>query len=378
MQPEDAASELRAIANKTLPFYDDYEQIVLNNLPLIDVRAPVEYNAGAFINSVNLPLLNDEERHSVGIAYKKEGNLGAVALGHKLLSPYKKERVSAWQAFKRANPTALLYCFRGGQRSQIAQSWLDDAGVTIERIKGGYKRFRNYLMQQSELISQQSETLIIGGYTGTGKTLLIHKLQNAIDLEGLANHRGSAFGKQVSKQPAQIAFENALGYALIQHNHQAHKHLIIEHESHNVGRLFIPKPVYDNLMQGSLIILQAPLEIRTEIIFDEYVTQALLAYKNIDESEGENRWFSDANSALDKIQKRLGHERHRSIKRAFGTAFEQQQQRNDYSAHKAWITELLRDYYDPMYNYQLKKSTIPVIFKGDASEIEAYLKALEQ
>ena len=257
-----------------LPLIDDFRAIVLENRPLIDVRAPVEFEKGAFPGAVNLPLLNDEERRLIGIRYKENGNTAAVELGKELIGPVKDERVEAWKAFVQSHPVAYLYCFRGGQRSQISQMWMAEENITIPRLKGGYKAFRNFLINESERISSEAETIIIGGRTGSGKTLLIHQLDNAVDLEGLANHRGSSFGRFITPQPPQIDFEDALAYALVRHEAKEDRHLVIEHESHNIGRVYIPKPIYENFEQGGLVILVKPLQERTEITYHEYVTVA--------------------------------------------------------------------------------------------------------
>jgi len=369
--------EIEAIKRKNLPLTSDFRRIVLENRPLIDVRAPVEFEKGAFPGAVNLPLMTDEERRQVGIRYKASGNAAAVALGRQLVGPHKPERVAAWADFVRAHPDAWLYCFRGGQRSQIAQAWLEEAGITLPRLQGGYKAFRNFLMHESERVSAEADTLIISGRTGTGKTLLIRQLRNAVDLEAVANHRGSSFGRHITPQPSQIDFEDRLAYALIRHEAKGCRHLVIEHESHNVGRVYIPKPVYDHFMEGSLIILTAPMEERVGIIFDEYVTRALDDYRSVYGSQGDSRWFEDANAGFDRIRKRLGDERYRQIKSLFAGAFAEQQHRGETAGHRPWIRMLLRDYYDPMYDYQITKSPLTVLFRGNEKEVLDYVRNRE-
>ena len=360
-----------------LPLTDDFRAIVLANRPLIDVRAPVEFEKGAFPGAVNLPLLNDEERRLIGIRYKEAGNTEAVELGKELIGPVKDERVKVWKAFVQANPDAYLYCFRGGQRSQISQMWMAEENITIPRLKGGYKAFRNFLIEDSERISEEAETIIIGGRTGSGKTLLIHQLNNAVDLEGIANHRGSSFGRFITPQPAQIDFEDALSYALIRHEAEGHRHLVIEHESHNIGRVYIPKPVFENFEQGGLVILVTPLEERTEITYHEYVTVALDEYRQQFGNEGDQQWFEDANAGIDRIKRRLGSERYTQIKVLLANAFAKQLQTGETERHKPWITMLLQDYYDPMYDYQIEKSPIPILFRGNAEEVLAFIRSRE-
>lgn len=363
------------LSENDLPLVEDFRAVVLQNHPLIDVRAPVEFNGGAFPGAANLPLLSDEERRQVGICYKHSGNAAAVRLGEKLVSgPIKAERISAWKTFAQRHPDAFLYCFRGGQRSQISQMWLAQAGVTIPRLKGGYKAFRNFLIRESERISTASHTITIGGRTGSGKTLLLKKLGNAIDLEALANHRGSSFGAQLCPQPTQIDFENSLAYALIRHEAAGHSRLVIEDESRNVGRVYVPKPVFEHFHTGQFILLETPLEERIAITYDEYVVRALDIYRKAFGETGAQYWFDDLGRKLAKIRKRLGNERYARIKDLMAAAYAKQERNGGTEGHKTWITRLLREYYDPMYDYQLQKIDHAVIFRGSAEEIAAWIR----
>ena len=358
-----------------LPLTDDFYHIVVENRPLIDVRAPVEFADGAFPGAVNLPLMNNEERHLIGIRYKEAGNAAAVALGKALIDGEPRaERTAAWKAFVEAHPDAYLYCFRGGQRSEIAQGWLAEAGVTIPRLKGGYKAFRRYLMERSEEIAQRMPTIIIGGRTGSGKTLLLPKVKESIDLEGLARHRGSSFGRTLSGQPTQIDFENALAYRLIQAEAAGYARFVIEHESRNIGRVYIPKGVYEGLMQGEMILLETPMAERVDTIHAEYVEEALREYRERFGDEGMMRWYEDAQRGLERIQRRLGHERYRELHHLLEEANIRHRTHDDSSGYKPWIEALLRYYYDPMYDYQLEKSEIPVIFSGDREAVISYLE----
>ena len=361
----------------SLPLSDDFLSIVLNETPLLDVRAPVEFNKGKFINTTNLPILEDEERRLVGTKYKEKGNEAAVKLAESLIkNEGKEERVAKWKAYLEKNPNAKLYCFRGGQRSGISQTWLDEAGINITRLKGGYKAFRNFLMQQTEDISAITPTFILGGRTGSGKTILLKKLENAIDLEALANHRGSSFGRFVNPQPSQIDFENNLAYKLIQFHHKGFNNLILEHESHNIGRTFIPKPVYDNFMKGKLIILETPLDERAEITYDEYVTSALKDYENVYDEKCLEIWAEDVNAGLQRIKKRLGNQLFTELNNMFNHALTQHKTPEAKELYKEWIKKLLTEYYDPMYDYQLEKTTIPIIFRGDEKAVITFISKL--
>lgn len=353
---------------------DDFRSIVLNNTDLLDVRADIEYVKGAFEDSTNIPILSDEERHLVGTEYKKNGNAAAVLLAQNLIKEEgKQQRVKQWLEYLDAHPNALLYCFRGGQRSGIAQNWLKEAGVNIVRLKGGYKAFRTFLMDESLRISAKSKIFILGGYTGSGKTVLLQDIKNAIDLEGIANHKGSSFGNYVSKQPSQINFENNLAYSLIQFEEKNYKSLVIEHESHNIGRAFIPKEVYTNLMDGELIILERPIEERIEISYEEYVLKAQKEYIARYKEEGVLKWTEDVSKGLGKIKKRLGDENYRMINELFVLAGTMQDEVKKEELYKKFIGALLEKYYDPMYQYQIDNTSIPLVFKGNAEEIMEFL-----
>ena len=361
-----------------LPLSDDFLSIVLDETPLIDVRAPVEFHKGAFINATNLPILTDEERRLVGTEYKHAGNAAAVQLAESLIKNEGKERrVAMWQEFLRKNPDAKLYCFRGGQRSKISQEWLKEAGIDITRLKGGYKAFRNYLIQQMQTISAATPTLILGGRTGSGKTILLNKLQNSIDLEAIANHRGSSFGSFVNSQPSQIDFENNLAYKLIQFHHKDFNKLVLEHESHNIGRAFIPKPVYENFMQGELVLLQTPLDVRAKITYEEYVESAIEEYEGIYQDEGVHKWAENVKAGLARIRKRLGNELYTQLSQLFDEAYSKHSQAEAKALYLEWITLLLERYYDPMYDYQIKKSPIPVVFQGDEDAVLEFITDLK-
>ncbi|ADN08295.1 tRNA 2-selenouridine(34) synthase MnmH [Sulfurimonas autotrophica] len=361
-----------------LPLSDDFLSIVLNETPLLDVRAPIEFNKGKFINAVNIPILDDEERRLVGTKYKEAGNAAAIELAESLIKNEGKEkRVALWQEYLKENPDAKLYCFRGGQRSGISQEWLKEANIDITRLKGGYKAFRNFLIQQTEEISAVTPTLILGGPTGSGKTILLNKLQNAIDLEGIANHRGSSFGSFTNAQPSQIDFENNLAYKLIQFHHKDFNKLVLEHESHNIGRTFIPKPVYDNFMQGELVLLQTPLDVRARITYEEYVVSALREYEMLYNDAGLQKWAENVKAGLKRIQKRLGNQLYTQLTYLFDEAYFIHTQSEAKALYIEWITLLLERYYDPMYDYQIQKSPIPIVFQGDEQSVLDFIKKQE-
>ena len=157
--------------------------LIKNKTPLIDLRAPIEFSSGTVPTSINLPILFDEERSIVGKTYNDQGQQAAKDIGYNLVSgKLKEQRVAAWKEFLDDNPNSKLYCARGGERSKIAQNWLKEVGINIERVDGGFKALRNTCMDILETASNdQKEWIIIAGKTGSAKTKIINKFKNGID-----------------------------------------------------------------------------------------------------------------------------------------------------------------------------------------------------
>lgn len=361
-----------------LPQSTAFKDIVLNNTPLIDVRAPVEFDKGAFPHAVNLPIMNDEERHLIGIKYKQEGNTEAVKLGEKLVSgDIRASRVKAWLDFMAKNPKAMLYCFRGGQRSEISQMLIAGEQKNIVRLKGGYKAFRNYLIDAIEDAPTHFKPLILGGHTGSGKTILLHKIQNAIDLEGIANHRGSSFGRKTTEQPTQINFENTLAYSLIQKLDLGFKTLIFEDEGAFIGRVYLPSNFANYLREAPLVILETPIEERIKITFNEYIVKGQESYENTFGKGYLELWIQDIQYAMKRIKKRLGGLRYERLCGIFDSAVGIQTVSGSLDAYKELIAYLLTEYYDPMYDYQIKKNASRIVFRGSSAQIEHYFNTIK-
>ena len=329
--------------------------------PLIDVRAPIEFKKGSLPTSVNLPILLDDERHQVGKTYKKFGSGPATDLGFNLVSgDLKEKRVKKWLNFISDNPSAQIYCARGGQRSKIAQEWIAEKGVSIPKIEGGFKSLRNECLNFIEkACSDEKKWIVIAGMTGTNKTGIISLLNNGIDLEGLANHRGSAFGGFETPQPSPINFENSLACNYVQIKN---KTIIFEDESRTIGRLVIPEKFYNRIISSEIVIINEPIDVRVDHIYKEYVHDALVNHTNDDLK----RKLSDQ---LSKISKRLGRDNFIKINEQIQIAF----QKDSRESHHIWIYELLTNYYDKMYHYQLEKKKDRCIFSGSWEEVKKYL-----
>lgn len=366
--------------NIDLPQNDDFRSLFLNNTPLLDVRAPIEFNQGAFPYTENFPLMNDEEREAIGTQYKKLGQDEAMKLGHQLIQgEIKAERVKYWEQFIKQHPNGILYCFRGGMRSKLSQQWIyEKTGIMYPRVKGGYKAMRRFLIDELEASTQRIEPIILGGRTGIGKTIFLKKLRQQVDLEGLFHHRGSVFGKHVTPQPSQIDIENALSIKLLKLQHQGHTQIVLEDEGSNIGSRRIPESLIKKMKQSPIVMLEASIDERINITYQEYIIDALEEYLSFyGDEQGFRLWTKQLLDAIDKIQRRLGGLRHKELKTLLNSAIQQQVSGNT-EAHKRWIKVLLVDYYDPMYDYQLSKNKERVTFKGEQDEVFNYLKEKHQ
>ncbi len=356
-----------------LPEIDDFQSIFQDDIPLIDTRAPVEFERGSFPCSSNIPLMDNDERHLVGIEYKKNGRNSAIELGRRLVSGDNKEaKLNAWLNFIKKNPNGALYCYRGGLRSEIVQQWIfDSTGISYPRIKGGFKYMRNYLVKELEQIIKSNKIVILGGKTGCGKTALLNQFKNSIDLEGLANHRGSAFGKKLFPQPSQIAFENALAIEFLYQRNNLF--LVLEDEGSNIGKLYLPTNLKNKALQSDLVILCASINERIQSSLKTYVVDMLGEFIQKDNENGFGKFEVYWKDSLFKIKKRLGGLRYVTLLNMLNKALETHKKLNEIDLYIPLIEALLVDYYDPMYDYQIKKKKSRIIFKGDSASVIDYL-----
>ena len=327
----------------------------------IDVRAPCEFRKGHLPNSVNLPILDDLERDLVGKAYKKHGKERAVNLGHELCSGARKSKLlQDWVAEINKKSSLSLLCLRGGLRSQIASKWLQEIGETIYPVEGGYKALRQTCL--SLLEKPDKKFWIIGGKTGSGKTEIIKSLSNSIDLEGRASHRGSAFGGQRKEQPSLSTFENYLARDYLGLDRNS---LVLEDEGRSIGSVSIPSSWFELMGASPIALVKLDLEDRVARIKAEYVDNALKEYS--DDSVAVQKLHERYQESARKIAKRLGADNLATLQVLIEEAFLEKREHND------WIEYLLSNYYDPMYEYQLKRKRERIVFSGDGVAVREFL-----
>lgn len=327
---------------------EELKTLFLNKTPLIDVRSPGEFLEGKIPFSINLPIMNDEERALVGTCYKKQGQAAAIKLGHELVSgKVKEERIERWRECIRKNPETEVFCFRGGLRSQITCEWI---GLGKKPVSGGYKRLRRYFLSWLDE-SPLPDLLRIGGPTGSHKTDFIKHVDH-LDLEKLAHHRGSAFGN-LGPQPTQITFENEVALELMK---LAGKRIIIEDESATLGKIAVPRRLFQHLRQSPMLVLEIPLEKRVQNIFESYV-------------KGRPEEFFL--TSLERIQRSLGGVNYQKINSEMKEAFSKSE---EFSHHEGWIRSLLVDYYDPHYLRDIARQGDLILKRGNAAELLEWLR----
>ncbi|GHB33236.1 tRNA 2-selenouridine(34) synthase MnmH [Salinicola rhizosphaerae] len=337
-------------------------ELSLLGRPLIDVRAPIEFAAGALPGAVNLPLMDDAERREVGIRYKQAGQASAVDLGNELVSGERREaRLAAWERAISDHPESVLYCFRGGMRSKISQQWLAARGHPLPRIRGGWKAMRNRLIEALEAHSA-APLLLIAGLTGCAKTALVNELASGVDLEGHARHKGSAFGQHPLVGPSQIDFEHGLALDLM----RLPRARVVEDESQRIGRLAIPATFWQAMKAAPCIRVEMPLEWRLEQIRKDYIDDLRALYRrDYGDHLGELLFRKQLSGALRRLGKRLGSERLGRLVAAQQRAFDAHRDGVGSVAHEAWLAPLLQEYYDPMYRHQIDNQPRPTLHVGD-------------
>ncbi len=319
--------------------------------PLIDARSEGEFAQSHIPRAVNIPILNNLERIEVGTLYKERGSEEATVKGFELVGP--RFHLILKETLKRfPEKRIILYCWRGGMRSQILSWLLDMVGFEVYRLKGGYKTYRTY---SYGLVRKQWDFIILGGKTGTGKTRLLKKMQGkgeqVIDLERLAKHKGSSFG--AIGQPAQPTveqFENKLAEDLRKLNPE--NPIWVENESRKIGRVILPDLFYQQMLEAPLIDIVKSEEERIKLIQEEYATLPA----------------DDLILAVLRLKKRLGGLR---TSQAIEAIVE--------GNHESWIANMLI-YYDKAYTFDLEKHADDKIYSLDLTGLDpdtSILKLLE-
>jgi tRNA 2-selenouridine synthase len=320
-------------------------------IPIADVRSPSEFSQGHIPGAVNIPLFEDNERESVGKKYKKEGRLSAILEGLSLTGPSIKTKLEQGLNIA-AGGKLLVHCWRGGMRSE-AMAWLFSLGdIDVDVLAGGYKTYRRYLLEK---LCEKRKMIILGGMTGSSKSHILRYLGSAghqiLDLENLANHKGSAFGALGQPpQPTTEQFANFLFQEWI--DSDPARPCWIEDESRNIGSVFLPDEFYLNMQDAPVIVLVMDIKTRLPRLIEEYARYPPESLR----------------ASILKISKRLGGDNTRDAIAAVDTG----------NIEKA--IEISLNYYDKAYRFGLtkKESKNLIYVDTDTDDIEMNaLKVLE-
>ncbi|MCD4709679.1 MAG: tRNA 2-selenouridine(34) synthase MnmH [Bacteroidales bacterium] len=311
--------------------------------PVIDVRSPSEFQQGHIPDAINIPLFDDHERKVVGTAYKQENREAAMYAGLEFAGEKLVKLVKEGERIAGKNRTLLVHCWRGGMRSKSMVWLFETVGMTCYLLEGGYKSYRNYVR---EVLALPLNLLVIGGRTGSGKTAILHHMRKSgeqvIDLEGLAHHKGSAFGALGEiDQPSTEQFENELCREILPLDSE--KVTWIEDESRNVGKCVIPGELFSRMREAEIVFLDISRELRARHLVGDYAQYKQEALR----------------ACILKIEIRLGGDRTREALEAIN--------REDYY-QTAMIT---LHYYDKAYMYSLEKNheRYQIISSGDVDPV---------
>jgi tRNA 2-selenouridine synthase len=242
---------------------DHIQRAIDHHAVIIDVRSEQEFALGHIPTAVNIPILDNQERHLVGTTYKQQSSQEAVSLGLELFAAKAEEFFSRIHSL--GSKDLIIYCWRGGMRSELSRLWLSACGFRVEKLAGGYKAFRHQVLAEIDQGTHEKNLIVLNGQTGVGKTLVIeeciHRGLPALDLEGMARHRGSLFGGMAQARPpaTQQDFENQL--ALGFYRHRLAPTLIVEIEG-AIGPVVVPHPLQRKIRASPMVYLTSPLEQR--------------------------------------------------------------------------------------------------------------------
>jgi tRNA 2-selenouridine synthase len=309
--------------------------------PVIDVRTPSEFKQGHIPGAFNIPLFTDEERAEIGTIYKQESRDASIRRGLDIVGPKMRSFVDEADKFI-PDGNVLVHCWRGGMRSESMAWLLNFSGIKAQTLSGGYKVFRNYVL---DTFNESWPIIILGGMTGSGKTEVLHHLsemgEQVIDLEGLANHKGSAFGAiGEDPQPTNEHFENELAFRLLQMD--KNRPIWLEDESHHIGRNLIPNALFEQMRSAPVIKMNVPSPERIKHLINVYSD-----YPN-----------DQLRESIQKIERRLGGLRTKQALEALDI--------NDYG----FVAESALNYYDKTYTYGLNKRDESMICPVDLESID--------
>ena len=327
-----------------------------NGALIIDVRTPAEFAEATIPGAVNVPIFSNEERIEVGTVFKQQGKRDARKLGVKLVAPKIPLLMDQVEEYRQSHPgPVIVFCWRGGMRSLAMTSFMNLAGIPARQLLGGHKGFRRKVLDYFEQ-QQWPPVFVLRGLTGVGKTRVLQQLGEmgypVVDLEGLANHRGSAFGALgLEPQPSQKKFDTLLWQRLEQLRDKPY--LVTEGESLHIGRVMVPKPFHQAMQTQTSLWITASLEVRTQIILEDY-------------------------PALDQLRQQFKKPINALKERLGGAVIAEFLELLDAGEWDKLVRELMVRYYDPLYLHTLPEQRVEIELKSVDSATQKVAAALDE
>ena len=324
-----------------------------NSVVYIDVRTNKEYNESTIPGAINIPILNNKERKIIGTIYNNESPAAAKMKGVEFISPKIPKLVKKIKKLRKKYNYVIIFCSRGNLRSKSLVTFADLAGLKAFQLKGGYKAYRHFILDQLENYNLNNKFLVIHGNTGVGKTDLLYKLQNKdiniIDLEGLANHRGSAFGGiGLKKARNQKMFDSLLWEKLENINNS--NIIAVEAENRRIGMSNLPQFFVNKMKNGIHILIESSLKSRINRIYNEY-TNSL--------QKNEKKFIQKTLDSIKSVKKYLIRDMGKHNYQKLQTLVKNKKL-------KSVIEILLKHYYDPLYkNKQKQQKDYSLKIKSD-------------
>lgn len=309
------------------PWAETYSEI-------IDVRSPSEFAEDHMPRAINLPVLDDAERALVGTIYKQVCPFTARKTGAALVAKNISQHLIEHFDSKEKDYRPLVYCWRGGQRSNSMALVLTQIGWQVTVLQGGYKTYRTYVRDQLQQLPEQFTYKLLCGLTGSGKTYILRQLPQrgaqVLDLEGLANHRGSLLGEEWEGKPAPQPLQKYFESLLLQQlqSFDASQPVWVESESNKIGRVYLPQSLWERMKQANCVEIQLPVAARVQFLLQEY--PHLVTHPDV------------LKAKLQLLKSRYGREK-----------LNQWYQLIDAGQWEIFVQDVLQSHYDPTYTQSM-------------------------
>ncbi len=313
------------------------EEALSGNYVFVDVRTPKEFEEATIPNAINIPLFSNEERAIVGKLYTKVGQKEAIEEGYGFVQ--KRLPTLLEEIRKYNNKKIIIFCWRGGMRSKSLTMLLEKLGFNVQQLEGGYKGYRLYVTEQLKDYKIKAKLIVLYGLTGSGKTKILKNFKNALDLEGLAEHRSSLFGDIGLKPRSQKMFESLLLKRLEELRDE--KYIITEGESRKIGTVITPEAIFKEMQKGIKVKVEASMEYRIKNLVECY----------------SNKEDEKIKEKIKILNKRIGKKKTEEMLKLF-----------ENKKFEDVARMLLEEYYDPLYEYTINKQDYTLIIRPEETK----------